>query len=401
MNKFPVDLHLDEDGRLALTHEEQTQRIKDFLSLGVEAREFLRLQKKTNSEIAILKRRIKNAKKASTKEKLQKLIDEIKMPEYPNYPLMTFEMAVESGIVNDIRYSPRDSVAPLKNNLASFTHYSSDDSDFFSKHEQTIKALSTFDPSNPPTEYETLLKKQNDYLNRNKIFKNRFYDNELLPNVSLSGWIKLVSRISRAVPTIIQFIENEISQIMRNPKGFMEQDSSTVRLLERITKRQIQKEQYLNIYVLAREFEKELKNEHERKIFECFFKRTKKPRDVVGNNRVRTAYRDRSVVTKRLRSYCVKMNYDEKWFRDNFGDLSAVKKLVLAEFQREYLKQSKESQEETSGLETKTYCQENNNFAVTKKIKKVTDEYYAQKDPWVLLTLLGFEKPEQTEQNAK
>ena len=402
MNEFPLDLHLDEDGRFALTEEEQTQRIKDFLSLGREAREFMKKQNKANSEIAILRRRQSKAKKEETRVKLQKLIDEVKMPEFPNYPLMTFSMAVESGIINDIRYSPRENIMPKKDSLASFTHTSKDESDFFFKHIEEIEKLRTFDPSNPPTKYELLLKKQNDYQDRNKIFKNKFFDDEIMPQVSVAGWIRVVSRIAKAVPTLVQFIENEIGIITKNPKLFMNQGMSTVRLLERITKRQIQKEQYLNIFVMVKDFEKQLKNEQERKIFACFFKKTKKANDVWSSSKIRTAYRARGIVVKRLRNFCSLHGYDEKWFADHFGDLPAARKLIINEFQKEFLKEVKDNQDVTLNEKVESPADESTNKVVreSSKIRQVTDEYYAQKDPWVLLTLLGFVKPEQVEKEG-
>lgn len=355
MKDCPIDLHLDEDSRFALTDEEMNERLSKFKELEDKAILSRKNEKKIQNEIKRLSLRLTFAKKPATKNSLTEKINELKASIGCDYPLMTIDEAKEKNLFYDTRYNPGDKTFPEKlENVGGF-RASASDRDFYFKNEHIIKSLSLFNPENPPTLYDRLAKERREYRLRAGVKKNNFYEDEILPHVSLSGWVKAVARVSRAIPTLVQLIDNELDMISKRPEELSLNGFSTVRLLERFTSRLRLKEQYLNVYVLGKEFEKILKNKFEVQVYDCFIKKSKKVKNTISPNRIRTAYRYRAVVIDKIINYCNIHGYDKEWFVRHFGELPPIKKLLTVEFEREALK-AKENLKEKGFLVTGVSC---------------------------------------------
>lgn len=389
MKDCPLDLHLDEDGRFALTDEELNERLIRFEELDEKAVNFRKKEKKIQNEIKRLSLRLTFAKKAATKKSLTKKIESLQASLKKDYPLITLDEARKTNLIYDLRYTPGDSKLPECDAVAGFSRVSDLDTDFYFKHEDLIKSLELFSPDNPPSLYERLARARREFKFKIRSKNDTFYEDVILPKVSLSGWVRAVCRISRAIPTLVQLIDNELNLISRRPEEFSANGFSTVRLLERFTSRLRLKEQYLNVFVLAKEFEKVLKNKFERQVYDCLIKKSKKIKNTIDPSRVRTAYRHRGEIVNKIKACCVKKGYDKEWFMNHFGDLPPIKKLLTVEFEKEALrvKEFAEDRVDVSGDGSKRYEISGTgpiSLDDTKKIH-VDDEIYSRMKAWELL----------------
>lgn len=336
MEECPLDLHLDEDMRFALSDEEMNERMNKFKNLEEQTKEYIRHEKKVNSEIKRLTSRLDSAKKSSTKKSLTKKIETLQASLKKDFSLMTVAEAKKNNRLYDLRYNPGEELVSgeVESVVGSF-RVSTNENDFYFKNEDIIKSLQLFNPENPPSLYEKLSKARREYRLRMGVKNNTFYEDSILSRVSLAGWVKAIARVSRTIPTLVQLIDNELNLISKNPEELSLNGFSTVRLLERFTSRIKLKEQYLNLFVLGKEFEKCLKNKFEHQVYDCFLKKSKKVKNTISPSRVRTAYRYRSVLVGKIKTRCQKLGYTREWFIEHFGDLPPIKKLLIVEFERE------------------------------------------------------------------
>lgn len=390
MNCIPLDLHLDEDSRFALTDDEMNLRLQKFKDLEKQAIIYDKNEKKILNEIKRLTLRLESAKKSSTKKSLTKKIealrDKTKRPE----GVMTLKQAKESKLLYDLRFEPGQESVPLTSTCSAAPNCSFDDSDFYFKHEDLIKSLNLLNPENPPSLYQKLAEERRKYRLKQVEHKNTFYEDNILPRVSLAGWVKTICRISRAVPTLVQLIDNEVNWISRSPEDARQGGVSTVRLLERFTSRLRLKEQYLNIFVFSKELEQVLKTKFERQVYDCFIKKCKKVKNTIDPKKVRTAYRHKNDIVLKMVRATEKHGYNKEWFQNHFGDLPPVKKLLIDEFEREVgrVKLISESEGEVVSQRENVSAEEKivfEPFDPKVAFRMDDNERYEKMNPWELL----------------
>lgn len=146
---------------------------------------------------------------------------------------------------------------------------------------------------------------------------------EYLKNYPVDEWILLVTRLYKALTNLLKLIDLEVESIVVNSPRLAERGQSTIKQLEELIQYRDYKIELINVYCLNKIFAGLLENDYEREIFLVVMQRKKQLKQI-ESQKLRTAYRKRREILKRLREYCIVHGMDRNWFYEHFAWLPIV-----------------------------------------------------------------------------
>lgn len=150
---------------------------------------------------------------------------------------------------------------------------------------------------------------------------------EKLKSLSLARWIEVCCSVHQTIMASVVAIDLNIKKIAEGSGKYRLEGLSTIAQLEKVLELKEQKEMLINIYMLNSFFAALLKSEDEQDIFAAFFL---KMDDIVeaSDAKLRSLYRGKRRVMKRLKEFCLRRGYNEEWFFYHFAYVPSVRYAV-------------------------------------------------------------------------